>query len=156
MNERIQITKQSTITFKRIDTKACTHYQIYARGENIPEYLLDTIENPKTPSPYNRIKFLEYNKNKIWEFDEKVMAKTSSDVAVYVNNIRLNTGQYTFSSSLSTLNIHINLKPKDSIKVEYKVDRLEYVHNTNKKHEYRVVPIFRNDYRLGDHSYLKY
>lgn len=156
MKERIQISKQNTITFKRVDTKHCTHYEIYAKSNGVEEYLLDKVDNPKTQSPYRRVKYLDYQKSKIWEFDEEVIAKTSSDIVVYVNNVRLNSGQYTFSSSLRTLNIHVNIKHKDSIRVEYNVDRLEYIHNTSTKCEYRVVPIFDSNYTLGDHSYLRY
>lgn len=159
MNERLQLTTKDTITFKRIDTKACTGYEIYARckeGEGTLEFLLDTIDNPITPTPFRRSRHLKYNQRKVWEIEEKMLAKTSSDIAVLVNQIRLNPGQYTFSSALGILNIHIKLNENDSIQIEYNVDRIKYIHNTTRKHEYRIVPIYKSDYRLGEHSLLNY
>ncbi|MEG0153366.1 MAG: hypothetical protein RR744_09400 [Cellulosilyticaceae bacterium] len=159
MNERLQLTTRDTITFKRIDTKACIGYEIYARrreGDEVLEFLLDTISNPITPTPFKKTRDLNYNQRKVWEIGEKILAKTSSDVAVFVNQIRLNPGQYTFSSALGLLNIHVNINKKDLIKIEYNVDRIKYIHNTTRKHEYRIVPLYKSDYRLGEHSLLNY
>lgn len=159
MSERLQLTTKDTITFKRINTKACTGYEIYARckeGEDTLEFLLDTIDNPITPTPYKRSKSLKYNQRKVWEIEEEMLAKTSSDVAVFVNEVRLNPGQYTFSSALRMLNIHIKLNERDSIRIEYNVDRIKYTHNTNRRHEYRIAPIYKSDYRLGEHNLLNY
>lgn len=156
---KIQLTTRNVISFRRVDTKSCIGYEIYAiysdNGEQ-KEYLLDVIENPKTPSPFRKIKNLQYNEKEVWEFEERIMAKTSNDVTVYVNEIRLNSSQYTFSSALGLLNIHIKLKDSDNIRIEYYVDRIEYIHNATQKHAYRVVPVFDKEYKLGDHSLLNH
>jgi hypothetical protein len=155
--DAIQLTTKNTITFKRVDTKHCTSYKIYANyledGE-MKEYLLDEIPNPKTSSPLPKVKYFEYNKRKMWTFNERVLARSTSDVVVYVNEVRLITSQYTFAPAIGILNIHIPLSEGDVIKVEYNVDGLKYVHNTTKRHEYRIVPVFNNEYKLGDHNLL--
>lgn len=159
MQERIKLTTKNTISFKRINTSSCTHYEIYAThkdGEDNIEFLLDTIKNPKMQSPFRKSKMLDYNDKMIWEMDEEVIAKTSIDLNVYINNLKLSAIQYTFNPKSRILNIHIKASSSDVIKIEYDVDRISYTHNSDSPCEYRIVPIFENGYRLGEHSLLNY
>lgn len=159
MEDRIKLATKNTITFKRVNTTSCTHYEIYATYKddlNNIEFLLDTVKNPKIQSPFLKSKILDYNERMIWEIEEEVIAKTSIDVNVYINEIRLNTIQYTFNPKNKILNIHTKANPNDVIKFEYNVDRISYSHNSDIPCDYRIVPIFDNGYRLGEHSLLNY
>lgn len=159
MEERIKLTTKNTISFKRVNTSSCTHYEIYATckgSEKNVEFLLDTVENPKMQSPFRKSKVLDYNEAMIWEMNEEIIAKTSIDVNVYINELKLTTIQYTFNPKNRILNIHIKANPNDNIKIEYNVDRLSYVHNSDIECTYRIVPIFKDGYRLGEHSLLNY
>lgn len=156
MNNKIQLISKNIISFNRVKSKHCTKYEIYAIYENESksnEYLLDTIENPKTPTPHKKAINLEYNSKKKWELNDNIIAKSSSDIIVYINNTRLNTGEYTYSPYLKVLNVHINLNEKCVIKIEYNVDTIEYTHDTSKRHKYRIVPVFKS-YNIGQHSIL--
>lgn len=159
MEDRIKLTTKNTISFKRLNTSSCTHYEIYATykdDENNIEFLLDTIENPKMQNPFRKSKMLDYKESMLWEMEEEIMAKTSIDVNVYINEIKLTTMQYTFNPKNRILNIHIKAKSNDVIKIEYNVDRLSYVHNSDMECTYRIAPIFKGGYRLGEHSLLNY
>ncbi|MGL6104599.1 hypothetical protein, partial [Romboutsia sp.] len=136
-------------------------YELYAvdsdntTGENL-EFKVDYIPNPKSPVYYNKKEILIYNENKIWEFKDKVLARTSSDVIVTINGVKLSIEKYTFVSNINTLNIHTSLSNSDIIKVEYHVDKIEYIHNTIKNYKYSIVPIFKKEYSIGNHNKLRY
>ena len=151
----IILAKENTITFKRVSSRACTHYEVYGQlGDEL--VLIDTIINPKTPNLISEEKSLKYNDRKYWEINELVVAESSSDVVVFVNGVRLNTLQYTFSPKLNVLNIHIDMCQNDTITIEYNVDKIQYKHSTDKEYKYRIVPIFDKTFVIGNHNFLNY
>lgn len=151
----IMLAKENTITFRRVSSRACTHYEIYGQlGDDL--ILIDTIANPKTPNLISENECLEYNDRKYWEINEVVIAESSSDVTVLVNGVRLNTLQYTFSPKLNVLNIHIDICQNDRITIEYNVDKIQFKHSTDKDYKYRVVPVFNNTFMVGNHNFLNY
>lgn len=150
------ITK-NTITFTRISNDACIGYKIIAEevinGE-IKEYLLAEIQNPKAPMPVNERAELEYNQDCKWDLPKDVLGTGSDSVKVWVNNVEIDTGQYTFSPKLRVLYIDCKLAPNDLIQIEYSVDRISYTHNTQNVCTYKVTPVFKNTHTIGQHTVL--
>lgn len=148
---------KNTITFTRVSNDACIGYKIIA-NEIIngvsKEYLLTEISNPKAPTPVKEKVDLVYNKDCKWNLPADILGTGSDSVKVWINNVEINTRQYTFSPKLKVIYIDCKLTPNDLIQVEYSVDRISYTHNTQNVCTYKVTPVFKNTHTIGQHTIL--
>lgn len=148
---------ENTITFSRIRNTKCISYNLFVNeivNGSKQEYLLANILNPKTESVLIESKVVDYNKDKKWALPKDTIGLSTKSVKVSVNGSELSTNNYTYDSKLKLIYIHIDLAETDFIEMEYKVDRIIYVHKTLNKCEYSVAPVFHKSYNMGQHSLL--
>lgn len=153
----LSIVTNTTVTFTRLSYNICSGYEIYAiekvAGADVT-HLVETIDNPKVPNLVPERATLDWNARQRWELPRDVLALASDSINVYLNNVQVNTNNYTFSSEFRTLLIHTKLGPNDLIEIEYNVDRIERHYPSVNNVRYKVIPIFNQSHKLGQHIVL--
>lgn len=156
--KNISLVSENTIKFNRIKTDACISYKIYVKEytkeDEYIEYLLDEIDNPKVSLDLKEFIYLEHNDENKWQLPAEATGSNSSSVEVYVNHLKLDNNKYSFNPYTKILKIFIETNPLDSIEVIYLVDKVEYIHKTVNKCEYKITPVFKRSHLLGKHTLL--
>lgn len=148
------IENEVTITFTRIPNIECIGYEIYSHDEN-EETLITYIKNPRTNTNIFERKEYEYNEDLKFDLPDDVIAASSNDIKVYINNVEINISNYAYDDYKKRVEVYKDtVIENDLIEIEYKVDRIKYIHVTNKAFKYRVKPIYEKNFIIGQHSLL--
>lgn len=153
----LTLASENEIVFRRIQNEACTSYKIFVKefiGDDVSEYFLEEIQNPRISLDLPEKIELKFNKEKKWELPRDISGVNTNSVKVYINNWKLDTGKYTFNPKTKMLIVHVDILETDLVEAEYLVDRIRYVHNSISKCEYKIVPIFKKSHLIGRHTIL--
>lgn len=153
----LSIVTKNVITFTRLPYSTCSGYEIYAvetiSGSEVT-HLVEKIDNIKVPNLIKEKKMLEYNSLQKWTLPKDVLALATDSIDVYINNVQTNTNHYTYSPSLRILTIHSKLTANDLIEIEYNVDRIKLEYSSTGTTKYKVMPIFNESHKIGQHTIL--
>lgn len=153
----LSIVTKTTVTFTRLSYSVCKGYEIYATetiGDEEVTHLVEIIDNPKVPNLIKERRQLEYNERQRWELARDTLALASDSIDLYVNNIQLNTNHYTYSQNIKILSIHSKISKNDLIEIEYNVDRVQREYPSTNEVKYKVIPIFNDSHKIGQHIVL--
>lgn len=153
----LNIVTENIITFSRLSDVMCTGYKIITRETVAPGTIItheEIIDNPKAPNLIKERTELEYNSKQKWSLSDDIAATATDSLSVWVNNVLLNTNQYTYSPILKMLTIELELNYYDLIEVEYDVDRIEIKRNSMNPSTYEIIPILKESYKIGQHVVL--
>lgn len=150
----LKLVKENIITFERLPYYLCEGYNlkiIYSDGIEEPIY----IKNTKAANFIKERKELQYNPELLWTLSSDICATSTADMKVYINNVRISTNYYNYNISSRMMSIDsLNITQNDIIEVEFDVDKMLYVHNSERTCKYYVYPIFKNNYKIGQHTKL--
>lgn len=157
--ESLKLVRENVLTFKRLTALNVTGYNIVVKetlpNGSISKYILDTIPNSKVPQPVSHKKILQYTRNQTWQLSDEMYIDSDYSFKVFVNSIKLNDTQYTFSEKLKILTIVHTLTDNDLIEIEYFKDDLLYKHSTSNSCEYFIEPVINYSYNMGDHNIIE-
>lgn len=150
----LKLVKENIITFERLSYYLCEGYNLkIIYDEGIEEIIY--IENTKAANFIKEKKELQYNSELLWILPSNICATSAVDIKVYINNVELNTNYYDYNKASRMISIHeIDLTKNDVIEVEFDTDKIQYIHNSEKTCKYYVYPVFKNNYKIGQHTKL--
>ena len=150
----LKLVDENIITFERLPYYLCKGYNLnITYSDGIEETIY--IENTKAANFIKERKELQYNSELLWILSGDICATSAVDIKVYINTIEINTNYYNYNKSSRMMSIDtLDITPNDIIEVEFDVDKMQYVHNSEKTCEYYVYPIFKNNYKIGQHTKL--
>lgn len=150
----IKLVEENIITFERLPYYLCEGYNLkITYSDGIEEIIY--IENTKVANFIKEKKELQYNAELLWILPSDICAISAADIKVYINNVEINTNYYNYNISSRMISIDaLDIIENDTIEVEFDVDKMQYIHNSEKTCEYYVYPIFKNNYKIGQHTKL--
>ena len=150
----LKLVKENIITFERLSYYLCEGYNLkIIYDEGIEEIIY--IKNTKAANFIKEKKELQYNSELLWILPSNIYATSAADIKVYINNVELNTNYYDYNKASRMISIHeIDLTKNDVIEVEFDTDKIQYIHNSEKTCKYYVYPVFKNNYKIGQHTKL--
>lgn len=150
----LKLVKENIITFERLPYYLCEGYNLkITYSDGIEETIY--IQNTKAANFIKERKELEYNSELLWILPADICAVSAADIKVYINNVQINTNYYNYNKLGRMISVDsINITPNDIVEVEFDVDKIQYVHNSEKTCDYYVYPIFKNNYKIGQHTKL--
>lgn len=150
----LKLVKENIITFERLPYYLCEGYNLkITYSDDIEETIY--IQNTKAANFIKETKELEYNSELLWILPADICAASAADIKVYINNVQITTNYYNYNKLGRMISVDaINITPNDVVEVEFDVDKIQYVHNSEKTCEYYVYPIFKNNYKIGQHTKL--
>lgn len=150
----LRLVNENVITFERLPYYLCEGYNLkITYSDGIEETIY--IENTKASNFIKEKQELEYNSGLLWALPDDICATSAADIKVYINSVEISTNYYNYNISSRMMSIDsLDVTPNDTIEVEFDVDKIQYVHNSDKTCEYYVYPIFKNNYKIGQHTKL--
>lgn len=150
----LKLVKENVITFERLPYYLCEGYNLeITYSDGIEETIY--IENTKAANYIKERKELEYNVSLLWTLPDDIYAESAADIKVYINSVEISTNYYNYNISSRMMSIDsLNVIKNDVIEVEFDTDKMQYIHNSEKTCKYYVYPIFKNNYKIGQHTKL--
>lgn len=150
----LKLVKENIITFERLSYYLCEGYNLkIIYDEGIEETIY--IENTKASNFIKEKKELQYNSELLWILPSNICATSAADIKVYINNVELNTNYYDYNKASKMISINeVDVTKNDVIEVEFDTDKIQYIHNSEKTCKYYVYPVFKNNYKIGQHTKL--
>lgn len=150
----LKLVDENIITFERLPYYLCKGYNLnITYSDGIEETIY--IENTKSANYIREKKELEYNAELLWTLPADIYAENASEIKVYVNNVEINTNYYNYNISSRMMSIDVlNITANDIVEVEFDEDKMQYIHSSEKTCAYYIYPIFRNNYKIGQHTKL--
>ena len=151
------------ITFKRMDQRKVSSYQVYALypdntySSGIREELLDTINNTQSPNcDLTSIEY-KYNINYTWKLPYDLYTDQDHKFKIYINGKILSSLYYQFNKYNNLLTIDQNLKvleETDIIRIDYYRDMISKSYILENDCTIKVIPVFNEDYVFGNHNII--
>lgn len=141
------------LSFNRVTDNNCISYNIFKIINN-EEILIENLENPTVPNPVEKTVIIKYNEKQEWDLPKNTIASCSYGVKVFIDGEELTTSYYTFSPSLKVLIILKKLQETNVIELKLFVDEIQIEYETDEDRDYKVVPVFSNNFNLGRHIKL--
>jgi hypothetical protein len=150
----LRLVNENVITFERLPYYLCEGYNLkITYSDGIEETIY--IQNTKASNFIKEKQELEYNSGLLWTLPDDICATSAADIKVYINSVEISTNYYNYNISSRMMSIDsLDVTPNDTIEVEFDVDKMQYVHNSDRTCEYYVYPIFKNNYKIGQHTKL--
>ncbi len=150
----LKLVNENIITFERLPYYLCEGYNLkITYGDGIEETIY--IENTKSANYIKEKKELDYNEELLWTLPDDICAENAAEIKVYVNNVEISTNYYNYNISSRMMSIDgLNVTANDTIEVEFDADKIQYSHSSEKTCTYYVYPIFKNNYKIGQHTKL--
>lgn len=155
----LSIVNTNSLTFTRLSYSICSGYIINAITivDGVKTSIkIDEIVNPKMPNLIKEKQVLQYNDKRKWELPIDIIATASDSIKVYINNVQITTNAYTYSPNIKLLYLNetTNITANTLIEIEYDTDKVLYVCKTDIICDYEIVPIYNENYRIGQHTIL--
>ena len=149
-----------SIIFERIPSSNVVEYELYEINYNETEALtenhIDIVPNPKTPClAYYRDQY-EWNEHSLYNVPEGIYKDTISPLEVFVNDAKLNSSEYTYSSASDQVKIISDTNSQDVIELAYHKDEVEHmIQVLNTDAVFKIIPIVKNTGLCGNHNISK-
>lgn len=145
---------KNSITFDRIPYYLCKGYNLKITYDNgVIENLY--IDNFKASTNIEVEKEYDYNPDLTWKLPNNVVASNATDIKVFINGAQIEALYYNYNKLKNLITIDgLNITKNDLIKIVYMCDKIVYEHNTHCKCKYEIFPVFRNNYKIGQHTKL--
>ena len=153
----LSLVTKNILTFARLPYSICSGYKIYSIEvvDSVEvTHLIETVENNKAPNIILEKATLKCNPKKRWELSKHILALDSYSINVFINNIQISTNNYTYIPGINILSIHSNISANDLIEIEYNVDKMKVEYAAINNTSYKVVPIFNESHKIGQHTVL--
>lgn len=145
---------KNTITFIRMPYYLCSGYNLKITYEDGTSEII-YIENTQTPNEVIEEKEFDYNIDLTWKLPDYIVATSTEDIIVFINGTEISSIYYNYNKLGNLISIdNLDVTKNDIVKMQYKCDKIIYEHNTHKKCKYEVFPIYKNSYKLGQHTKL--
>ena len=145
---------KNSITFDRMPYYLCAGYNIKITYNNKTSETI-YIENTPASNSVLEEKELEYNVDLTWKLPDNLIATNTNDIKVFINEIEIDTLYYNYNKASNLISIdNLDVTKNDIIKIQYECDKIIYEHNTHEKCKYEIFPVYRNNYKIGQHTKL--
>ena len=151
------------ISFIRLSSKNCSHYEIYAQYEDsnyasgTRTELLDTVENPTKPNPVLTRIPLEPVVHPTWELPKDIYMDADHKFYIYQNDILINPMCFKYNriTRLVTMDEKMNsYSLNDKMEIQYYRDIIELSYVLEHDCTIKIKPIFKQTATFGDHNII--
>lgn len=154
----LSLVNKTTLTWSRLPYDICSGYTVNAitvvDGKRT-SIKLDDVDNPKVPNLVAERQVLKFNSLRKWVMPADIVAGSSDDIKVFINNVQITTNSYTYNPNIGVLYLNDTGENNNVlIEIEYYTDKVLYVCKTNIICEYEILPIYNESYRIGQHTVL--
>ena len=148
----LNLVVNNTITFNRIPYYLCSGYNIkITYNDNASEIVY--VENTQSSNPIKELQEFDYNVDLTWKLPSNVIATSATDIKVFINSVEIDTMYFNYNKLENLITIDgIDVTPNDIVKIEYNCDKILYEHNTTNLCSYKIYPIYKNNYKIGQHT----
>ena len=163
MNVIIPSILRKNIQFRRLPTKACSYYEVYAEYKDANSSsgkrleLLDKFQNPIEPSLVLRRITLSPEKEPTWRLPEDIFMDRTHKFRIFLNGFALPSLYYNYNRVTKLVSIDTSLQayvPSDTVELEYYLDVITRSYAMEENCRIIIRPVFSQDYGYGDHNVI--
>ena len=154
---------KKTIRFPRLTSKNVICYNVYTKtvddtyGSGIRIDLIDKIDNPNIPSPFQKQIDLGYSNNATWNLPSNIYMDRDHGVIVLIDGIQISKLYYTVNKMAKLITVNTNkvaINSDTKVSIIYYQDIIEKSYMVEEDCDIYIEPVIMDSYHYGKHNVI--